>query len=281
MRKGKSLFLLVLFFLATALWPQSKPPNQIRLQYYNSPSGVLILPECIWAPAVGGGTWMTELQIAAITDISNIYVAFCYGGGNYRGPFTLASNISSGEVEVWPNILEALDNIDPDDTFSYYGKVGALWMATEDLFQEKILALGKTNNGPYGKIVPALADIDANFCSNEPFRPMVIGGLVSNDSYRSSVGGFNMSSSPIEITFELYDASGAIIGTPFTETFAPYDFKAFNPFNRAGVPYPTYSYDAAYLVILPESGLGRVMFFGATANNSTNDPATILPFQLR
>jgi len=281
MKKGEALFLLIFFFLATALWPQSRIPNQIKLQYYNSPTGVLVLPECIWAPAVGGGTWMTELQIAAITDIANIYVAFCYGGGNYRGPFTLASNILRGEVRIWPNILETLDNIDPDDTFSYYGKVGALWMATEDLFQEKILALGKTNNGPYGKIVPALADIDANFCSNEPFRPMVIGGLVSNASYRCSVGGFNMSSSPIEITFELYDASGAMLGSPFTETFAPFDFKAFNPFNRAGVPYPTYSYDAAYLVILPESGLGRVMFFGATANNSTNDPATILPFQLR
>lgn len=274
------IYFLALFCLAPLLLAQgAKKPSEIKLQYYNSPSSWLILPECIWAPATGGGTWITELQICSVSDTAEVYAAFVYGGGNYRGPFLIASLLSAGQVWISNNILETLQSIDPD--FTYYGKVGALIIATDDSINGKILALAKTKNGPYGKTLPALTDVDANFCSAEPFRPMVIAGLVSNANYRSSVGGVNFSNYSIEIYFELHDADGNIIGSPFVETFVGFDFKAFNPFNKAGVPYPGNSFDNAYLLIFPESGAGRAMFFGAVTNNSTNDPATILPFQLR
>ena len=279
-KKTKIYFVLVFFFLTNFLYGQSaKKQGEIKLQYYNSPSSWLILPECIWAPAIGGGEWVTELEICSINNAEIIYAAFFYGGGNYRGPFIIATGLLPGQVWSSRNILETMQTIDP--SFDYYGRVGALIIKTEDEINGKILALAKTKNGDFGKTLPALTDIDANFCSLWPPRPMVLGGLVSNASYCSSVGGFKFSEYEIEITFQLRDSNGDLIGTPFTEVFAPFDFKAFNPFKKAGVPYPGYSFDTAYLLILPQSGAGRVMFFGALANNATNDPATILPFQLR
>jgi len=280
--KGKVVLIaLGVVVLMNGLWAQSKDQPRLKTQYYNPATSTAILPECIWAPATGGGTWMTEVQIAAVTDTSVVKAVFLYGGGNYRGAFTLITNFLSGTMYVTSNILQTLDSLDPDDTFSYYGRVGAVILFTEDAVQERIIALARTNNGPYGKTFNALSDVDANFCSNEPFRPMVLGGLVSNSQFRSSMGGVNFGSQPLEVYFEIHDATGATIGTPFTETFVGYDFKAFNPFVKAGIPYPTYSYDNAYIAIIPISGTGRVAFFGATANNSTNDPAALLPFQLR
>jgi hypothetical protein len=280
--KGKVFFIaLGLAVLMSSLWAQPKSQPRLKAQYYNSASSTLILPECIWSPAAGGGTWVTEVQIVALTDCSSVNAIFLYGGGNYRGPFTLITSFASWTTFVTSNILQTLDSLDPDDTFSYYGRVGAVILMTGDPIAELIFALARTNNGPYGKTFNALSDVDANFCSYEPFRPMALGGLVSNSQFRTSMGGVNFGSQPLEVYFEIYDATGTLIGTPFTETFVGYDFKAFNPFAKAGIPYPTYSYDIAYIAIFPVSGTGRVAFFGATANNSTNDPAALLPFQVR
>jgi hypothetical protein len=108
---------------------------------------------------------------------------------------------------------------------------------------------------------------------------MMIQNLTSNATYRSSVGYFNPSSSSVTVEFRLFDASGSQIGSAFSRTFVGYDFQAFYPFTEAGVPYPSYNYDNTFLLINPTSGAGRVMCFGATANNSTNDPAAHIAAQ--
>jgi len=64
-----------------------------------------------------------------------------------------------------------------------------------------------------------------------------------------------------------------------SKTFVGYDFQSFSPFLEAGVPYPGSSYDNVILKIDPTSGAGKVMCFGASANNASNDPASHLAVQ--
>jgi hypothetical protein len=78
------------------------------------------------------------------------------------------------------------------------------------------------------------------------------------------------------VEFRLIDGNGNQIGTTFIRTFLGYDFQAFSPFAEAGRPYPDYSYDNVFVRIKPVSGSGKVMCFGASANNTTNDPAAHL-----
>ncbi len=79
--------------------------------------------------------------------------------------------------------------------------------------------------------------------------------------------------------FTLLNGSGAQIGAQFSKTLAGHAFQAFNPFIQAGVPYSAYSFDNAILRIRPTSGAGKVMCFGATVDNTSNDPAAHVAVQ--
>jgi len=83
----------------------------------------------------------------------------------------------------------------------------------------------------------------------------------------------------VTVEFTLLDGSGAQIGSQFNRTLAGHDFQSFNPFNQAGVPYPGSSYDNVKLRMRPTSGAGKVMCFGATVDNRSNDPASHLAVQ--
>ncbi|MCU0277221.1 MAG: hypothetical protein MUF02_10320, partial [Acidobacteria bacterium] len=65
----------------------------------------------------------------------------------------------------------------------------------------------------------------------------------------------------------------------FSRTLAGHEFQAFNPFNQAGVSYPGNSYDNVILRVRPTAGTGKVLCFGATVDNATNDPAAHVTVQ--
>jgi hypothetical protein len=127
-------------------------------------------------------------------------------------------------------------------------------------------------NGNNSKTFPGLSDVDANTATTS--RPMMIQNLTNNATYRTSMGCFNPSGSPVTVEFSLFNGNGSLVGLPFSKTFLAYDFQAFYPFAEAGASRG--SYDNVFLLINPTSGTGRLMSFGATANNLSNDPAAHL-----
>jgi hypothetical protein len=233
-----------------------------------------ILPEVIWAPATGGGTWMTEIQVTDVSGGARVAVSFDYGNGQYRGPFNLWTSSGVNQSYKSTNILQDLQNVDPG--FTYYGRVGALEFVTQDA-GHLIQAGARTLNGNYSKTLPGLIPSDEN--TTAVSRPMMIQNFTNDALYRSTCGFFNPTSSPLTVEFRLFDGSGTMIGSAFTKTFVGYDFKAFSPFGESGVPYPTYTYDNVYLVVIPTSGSGSLVCFGASANNSSNDPAAHIAVQ--
>jgi hypothetical protein len=234
----------------------------------------LVLPEVIWAPATGGGTWVTEMQVTDVSGGTQVAVCFNYGDGQYRGPFNLWTSPGVNWSSKSGNILNALHALDPG--FDYYGKVGALEFETQDN-SHRIQVGARTLNGNYSKTFPGLIPAAENTAVVS--GPMMIQGFTSSALYRSTCGFFNPTSSPLTVEFRLVDGSGATIGSAFTKTFVGYDFKAFSPFTEAGRPYPTYTYDNAYLVVTATSGSGSLVCFGASANNTSNDPAAHIAVQ--
>lgn len=241
------------------------------MAYDSSACRVLIVPEAIWAPATGGGVWTTSLQITSLTDNAMVFISFIHGGGSWRGPFVIANDLDRLKSVSFDNILAAMATLDP--TFDYSGRVGALLVFTQDT-DFKIHAAARTVNGHYGKTFQGLADVDGN-CSTTG-RNMMIQNMTGNATYRSFVGFYNHSAQPITFNFRLVSSTGALIGDMFSKTFAGWDFKAFDPFAAAGVPYPGHSHVNAVLEILPESGTGRLFGFGSSANNNTNDTSAHL-----
>jgi hypothetical protein len=254
---------------------QSVAVHQAGDYKFNAASHYVVLPEVIWAEASGGGAWVTEVQITDVSGSSAVDVYFNYGGGARRGPITVWTN-TGGELRSakFANFLSFLGSIDAG--FMYYGRVGAVEFLTQD-GDHVIQVAARTANGNYTKTFPGLNGADENLAVVA--RPFLIQNLTSNASYRSSCGFFNPTANSVTAEFRLYGGDGTQIGSTFSRTFVGHDFQSFNPFTQAGVPYPGSSSDNVYLVVTPTSGTGALLGYGASANNTSNDPAAHLVLQ--
>ena len=243
---------------------------------YNSPSQYKVLPEVIWAPATGGGTWVSEVQLTDVTGGSQVYVYYNTATGR-RGPFLLWDDSTGGALssKKFDNLLESIDGLDTG-TFAYYGTVGSVEFVTQD-GSHLLHAAVRELNGNYAKTSSALSLHDANTATTG--RAMIVANLSSNATYRSTVGFFNPTVDSLTVEFTLLGNSGAQIGAQFNKTLAGHAFQAFNPFIQAGNPDPGNSYNNVILRVRPTSGAGKLMCFGATANNVSNDPAAHVAVQ--
>ncbi|MDH4273044.1 MAG: hypothetical protein OEW18_13815, partial [Candidatus Aminicenantes bacterium] len=195
--------------------------------------------------------------------------------GNRRGPFTLWTSPGANRNVKYSSILSSIDALD-SESFTYYGRVGAVEFSTQDA-SHKIHVVARTLNGNYSKTFPGLNLTDSNTANTA--RRMILQNFVNNATYRSSCGFFNPTADSVTVEFRLLDENGNTIGSTFSRTLVGHDFQSFSPFNQAGVPYPSYAYDNVVLWITPISGSGKVLVFGASANNTSNDPAAHIGVQ--
>ncbi|MDH4198726.1 MAG: hypothetical protein OEW05_15020, partial [Candidatus Aminicenantes bacterium] len=171
------------------------------------------------------------------------------------------------------NILAAIDALDPD-AFDYYGRAGALYFETVDS-SSRIQVQAKTVNGNYGKTFPGINIAEGNTAAEG--RPLIIQDLVTNATYRTSVGIYNTSDSPYTVRLTIIDANNVVVGTYFDKSLGSYAFMSFNPFTQAGVTSGTY--ENCWLLINVTSGGSAaqgVMCYGSIANNTTNDTYALI-----
>lgn len=240
----------------------------------------LVIPEIIWAPATGGGTWVSEVQVIDYSGESQVSVYYNTASGR-RGPFLLWDNSNGAPLSSrkFDNLLETIDELD-SGAFTYYGTVGAVEFSAQGTSQDfwnTILLTARTLNGNYSKMFPGLRPSVGDLADLS--QSMLILDCTNNATYRSTCGFYNPTVDEVTVEFTLLDGSGAQIGSQFNRTLAGHDFQSFNPFNQAGVPYPGSSYDNVKLRMRPTSGAGKVMCFGATVDNRSNDPASHLAVQ--
>ncbi|MCG2809980.1 MAG: hypothetical protein L6428_00795, partial [Candidatus Aminicenantes bacterium] len=270
----------VMCFGATVDNTSNDPAAHVAVQgatgYDNGPGSRQILPEAIWASATGGGTWMSNVQVTDVSGGSQVSVYYNTASGR-RGPFLLWDNSAGGALSSikYTNLLETIDGLDTE-VFTYYGTVGAVEFVSQD-GSHLLQVAARTLNGSYAKTLSALNLVDAETADTS--RVMMIQNYTNNSSYRSTCGFFNPMADAVTVEFTLLNSSGAQIGTPFSKTLAGHDFQAFNPFIQAGVPYPGNAYDNIILRVRPTSGAGNVMCFGATVDNTSNDPAAHVAVQ--
>jgi hypothetical protein len=249
---------------------------QAAAGYDNSPSSLQVVPEVIWAVATGGGTWLTEAQVVDLTGGSQVSVYFDYGGGNRTGPFALWTGGAARSSVKLANLLATVDGLDPG-ALVYYGRVGTVEFATQDASHTIHVAV-RTLNGNYTKTFPGLNVVDGTTAAVG--RDLLVQNLTSNAVYRSSIGFFNPTADSLTVEFRLIKDDGTLIGSAFSRTLVGGDFQSVNPFNAAGVPYPSFTNDNVWLLVHPTGGTGKALGFGATANNVTNDPASHIVVRL-
>ena len=268
----KKMFLLLLIAVAVSAGPTFLGAYDLTAHHWK------VLPEAIYAAATGGGTWVTECQITAIgSGTTTVNVYFYYGGGLYRGPFVLTT-LDQYNTYRTPNLLNAIDVVDTG-TFTYYGRVGAVWFWTSDVNQ-KIHVTAKEVNGNYGKSMPALYPGLGTTAAVS--RPMMIPLVYNGSANRTTCGFYNTNqTSSITATFYIIGSTWSYYGTPFSKTFVGYDWKAFDPFVEAGIGSSVLTNCFLYVALSagPDAATERgLMCFGAIANNTTNDPTAVLAY---
>ena len=269
----------VMCFGATANNTSNDPAAHVAVQasgYDNGPSNYKILPEVIWASATGGGTWVSDVQVVDVSGGSQVTVYYSTATGR-RGPFLLWNNSGGSALSSvkYANLLQTIDGLD-SGAFTYNGTVGAVEFATQDSGHLIHVAVRELN-GNYAKTFPGLNLVNAETAGTG--RLMIIPNLANNATYRTTCGFYNPTAVAVTMELKLLGASGVQTGGTVTRTLAGYEFTAFNPFTEAGVPYPGSSYDNVTLKVEPTTGSGSVMCFGATANNTSNDPAAHVAVQ--
>lgn len=247
-----------------------------------TPAPGMIIPEAIWADASGGGTWVTELQITVKASGTTVVAGFIFGDGLLARRVDLATTTADYQTLYYPNILAAMQSLDP--TFTYKGRVGTLVIG-DSAFTSPVWVQAMTVNGDYGKTMPGIGLLDS--MTANVGRDMVIPNLRQSATYRTFVGCINGSYPPaaMTVTFRLMDPSGFVELASFTKTFAPSDFKAFNPFAEAGLGAAEIPH--CWLLIHPVSctstgeGSFGLASFGSIANNSTNDTYALIAIPFR
>jgi hypothetical protein len=247
--------------------------------YETSPTFCKVVPEVIWAAATGGGTWVTEVEITNFGPLTTGIEIYFESAGAWSGEIQLHPGLEKDHSVRYSNILAAIDALDPDPDFSYYGRVGALMILATDQ-TNRIQVQAKTVNGNFGKTFPGLTyNIEGTTAAQN--RPMIIQDLVKDSTYRTSIGVFNTSSNYNYVArFTIFDANHVQVGSPFEKTITLLAFQSFNPFTQAGIT--TGNYDNCWLyveVISGGSDTQALMLYGSLANNYTNDTYALMAKQ--
>jgi uncharacterized delta-60 repeat protein len=238
--------------------------------YYNSPAQRLILPEATWAPASGGGDWISELQLVDCTGGSTVQVYYC-SGTSRRGPFTLWDNAggAAGSSAVFGNIVETIDGLD-GEAFAYYGTGGALELVTQD-GAHLLQAAVRTRNGSYSRTFPGLQDREENTAAGG--RVLLVPNLCYNGFYRPSLVLYNPSADSVTVDVTIVGGDGAQLGSTISRSLAGYEQNTIVDELRA------FAYDNAKARVQVTGGAGRVIVSGQSANNMSNDPAAHVAVQ--
>jgi hypothetical protein len=249
--------------------PAAHVAVQTASGYANSPASRLILPETSWAPASGGGDWVSEVHVSDLSG-GSVVTVYYNTGTSRRGPFTLWTNSGGANRSVtFGNILQTIDGLDAGPS-TYNGTGGSLELLTQD-GSHLIQAAVRTYNGNFSRTFPALQDREENTANST--RVLVIPNICNNSAYRPSVVLFNPSADNVTVEVKIIGGNGAQIGSTISRTLAGYEQNAIVNEVRAD------TYDNAKVLIQVTGGTGRVIASGQSANNASNDPAAHIAVQ--
>lgn len=268
MKKFKGFAVCVFFLLLLAL-------STASFAYDSSPSNRRIIVEAIWAPATGGGTWSTDLELYVRAGTNPIALrVWWFDANGSRGPFDMTVEPDVQHCIRYINIVNFIDSWD-SGTYDYYGKVGTVWIQAVDSATKFQIQARTKHTGGYGKTLNAQGfEIDGDSAIFSPWRGLMIQGFSNDTTYRSSIGLFNSSGNSITVQVALIRYDDVWSGWE-NITLTTGQFLAFNPYTRWSVT----STAVHRIWINPISGTGKCHAFGATVNNATNDPAAHVAVQ--
>lgn len=151
--------------------------------------------------------------------------------------------------------------LDPDSS----GVIEVTYNASTDRIMVGSRTYTPTSAYPtYGTAVPAFPPDAAK--TRSVFWGLAYNGGDTSDGFRSNAGAYNPWDASVDVTFTLYDANGAIAGSPWTRTFAAHEPFQADVFRVTGnTPVVARNY---YLVM---TATAPVFGYVTVVDNQTGD----------
>jgi hypothetical protein len=223
-----------------------------------------VVPAGAHVTGAQGTNWRTDLTIANPTSAEVSVTVFLLEAGRDNSTLERSTElvVAAGGQAVVADVLF--------EKFSFDG-TGALLIDCSD---PRIVATTRTYNllpdgSTYGQFIPAVALADALMPGDEG----QIIYLAGSSDYRSNLGFAATTPTAGEVTVDLYDARGDLLGT-VNRTLAAFEQYQFNNiFSAAGAP-PTATARAVVRATAP------IVAYGSVVDRRTGDPVAIMAQRL-
>ncbi len=213
----------------------------------------------------GQARWRTDVQVfnAGLASVS-AQVAFF--------PVGASAASKTATIEVGPGKIHTLSNIVPT-LFGESNTGGAIQISTAA--SSELVVTGRTydqrDEGSYGQFMAAVTEDDAIGLGD---RAMQVLQLEQSSEIRSNLGLVEVTGHEVRVELSAFPAESRV--TPRVElTLKPNEFRQLNAVLQALNAGTTYNARVALRVI---GGEGKIVAYGSTVDNRTQDP-TYIPGQ--
>jgi len=228
----------------------------------------LYVPASANAEGAAGTQWHTDLQVkAGGGESATATVELLKRGENNFSPLSAEFNIAPGQS------LRLIDVV--ADVFGFSG-TGALRVTATD---GAILVTSRTFNddpgGTYGQYVPAISDDEATPFGSTVSLLQLSRSSETSDGFRANIGFVNVTSEPIYVEVDLFDADGSPFGT-VERRLKRYGYFQFNDIFSM---VDAVEVADGYAMVRTTSEGGRFISYASIVDNRSGD-AIFIPGQI-
>ena len=252
-------------FLAYASVVDNRTGDPVFLPAQRNPAaGSLVVPAAAHVAGAAGTDWRTDLELYNPgTTQCEFVVELLARDQNNASPPSRSFQLGPGMASRYPDVLAS--------EFGFTGAAALKVTPSGCTLQINSRTFNNTSSGTYGQLVPGRPVVTAV----PPGMSVRLTGLsesgAAGGNFRSNLGFVNVTSEPMQLGIELYDASGALLGTVPTHltSLKPLEFRQIDRVFRS---VTTDAVDGGYAVLSTVTPGGAFFAFASVVDNRTGDP---------
>ncbi len=234
----------------------------------------LYIPTGAHSTGALGTNWRTDVAVhnPGSTQASYTFALLRRDADN-SSPATASFSLAPGTCARYTDII--------DSVFHFYGAAALRVTVTSGsvLFTSNTynrLSSDNPNGFPdgstFGQFVPAFLDSTAVTVADEGrLIHLSHTDAAAKTAYRTNIGVLNATSATLDLTIDLYTATGALLGT-LSRSLQPYEFKQYD---ALFAPYLSAPLADGYAIVRTSTSAGRFFAYACVIDNRTGDPIYI------
>jgi hypothetical protein len=223
----------------------------------------LDFPAVARTPGLAGAQWFSDAVLLNPTaEPAAVDLALLPSrGGESTG--AVSYSVPAGQQRVLLDVVSAL------------GQTGAGGLEVHST-STGVVGVSRTystdGDGSFGQHIAAVTQDDALVVGEQHLLP----GLAGNDGLHTNLGVLNLGATTTRVDFDLYDTSGALLGTVRVRAPA----RGFAQTNEVFSPLTGEAIKGGYAIISTNTEGARFLAYASVVDDSSHDPTYISPMPL-